>query len=183
MTPEVTLLRPATHGSQACGRLYGFQNEEAQISWLSAQIFAAPNSQNIEKKFFWEDFFCFYFLPHNKNTEKRHQKNLPNFGGFGGKNPPSKNMSRRNFEPRCWQWHGLDSRHLRHFCQQMGGNPKRGVGPQIGGFISWKTLLKWMMWGENPLFSETPNCWNRFQIDTLPEVLTAKAVRKVTETE
>ena len=32
---------------------------------------------------------------------------------------------------------------------------KIGV-PQNGWFISWKTLLKWMIWGENPLFSEHP---------------------------
>ena len=23
--------------------------------------------------------------------------------------------------------------------------------------LQWKTLLKWMIWGENPLFSETPH--------------------------
>jgi len=34
--------------------------------------------------------------------------------------------------------------------------PKRGVQyPKMHGY-KWKTLLKWMVWGENPLFSETP---------------------------
>ena len=32
--------------------------------------------------------------------------------------------------------------------------PKIGVGPQNGWFIM-ETLLKWMIWRENPLFSET----------------------------
>ena len=31
-----------------------------------------------------------------------------------------------------------------------------GFYPQNGWFISWKTLLKWMIWGVFPLFSETP---------------------------
>ena len=29
----------------------------------------------------------------------------------------------------------------------MGVEPKIGVGPQNGWFISWKPLLKWMIWG------------------------------------
>jgi len=38
----------------------------------------------------------------------------------------------------------------------MGVEPKnRGTVPQNGWFIIWKTLLKWMIWVENPLFSET----------------------------
>ncbi len=36
--------------------------------------------------------------------------------------------------------------------------PKIGV-PQNGWFISWKTLLKLMIWGVFPLFLETPTCW------------------------
>ncbi len=28
--------------------------------------------------------------------------------------------------------------------------------PQNGWFISWKTLLKWMIWGYIPLFLEAP---------------------------
>ena len=38
------------------------------------------------------------------------------------------------------------------------GVPKIVV-PQNGWFI-WKTLLKWMIWGENPLFSET-SLWSQ----------------------
>ena len=40
-------------------------------------------------------------------------------------------------------------------CLYMGGPPKIGVGPQNGWFISWKTLLKLMIWGVH-LFLETP---------------------------
>ena len=32
------------------------------------------------------------------------------------------------------------------------------VVPQNGWCISWKTLLKWMIWGEPALFLETPSC-------------------------
>ena len=35
--------------------------------------------------------------------------------------------------------------------------PKIGVGPQNGWFISWQTLLKWMIWGgKNSIFGSTP---------------------------
>ena len=33
--------------------------------------------------------------------------------------------------------------------------PKIGETPQNGWLKKWKTLLRWMIWGENPLFSET----------------------------
>ena len=36
--------------------------------------------------------------------------------------------------------------------------PKIGV-PQYGWFIMEKPMNKWMIWGENPLFSETPRCF------------------------
>ena len=38
-----------------------------------------------------------------------------------------------------------------HGCFQ-----KIGVGPQNGWFIWGKSYQKWMIWGENPLFKETP---------------------------
>jgi len=28
--------------------------------------------------------------------------------------------------------------------------------------LYWKSLLKWMIWGENPLFSETPHIFAQF---------------------
>ena len=34
--------------------------------------------------------------------------------------------------------------------------PKIGVGPQNGWFIMEIHISKWMIWGENPPFSETP---------------------------
>ena len=48
-------------------------------------------------------------------------------------------------------WEGLD-----HWTSHVGVS-KIGVFPQKmdGLYLSWKTLLKWMIWGENPLFSET----------------------------
>ena len=40
--------------------------------------------------------------------------------------------------------------------------PKIGVGPQNGWFIMENFFFKWMIWGENPLFSETSiyDIWN-----------------------
>ena len=37
----------------------------------------------------------------------------------------------------------------------MGVSKKRGY-PHNGWWKQWKTLLKWMIWGQNLLFSETP---------------------------
>ena len=37
----------------------------------------------------------------------------------------------------------------------MGVSKNRGVSPKMDGENNGKTLLKWMIWGENPLFSET----------------------------
>ena len=36
------------------------------------------------------------------------------------------------------------------------GVSKNRVFTQYEWFISWKPLLEWMIWGENPLFSATP---------------------------
>ncbi len=46
--------------------------------------------------------------------------------------------------------------------------------PQNGWFISWKTLLKWMIWGVFPLFLETP-----IYIHLLPGSLTASFPLKI----
>ena len=35
------------------------------------------------------------------------------------------------------------------------GFPKIGVGPKMDGENNGTPLLKWMIWEENPLFSET----------------------------
>lgn len=122
MTPEVTLLRPATHGSQACGRLYGFQNEEAQISWLSAQIFAAPNSQNIENSFVERTFFLLLFSsPTNKNTEKVTSKKTPQFFG----------------DFRWWK-----KSHLPTKTCQLDGTPNLDVGNDMDWIhVTWWRLL------------------------------------------
>ena len=37
------------------------------------------------------------------------------------------------------------------------GVSKNSGTPKMDG-LYWKTLLNWMIWGENPLFSETSIC-------------------------
>ena len=39
-------------------------------------------------------------------------------------------------------------------CLDMSVSKNRGFSRKMDG-LQWKTLLKWMIWGENPLFSET----------------------------
>ena len=67
--------------------------------------------------------------------------------------------------PRSLRWVGAmpmkrsDAR--QEFCQKMVGkevgvNPKIRVGPENGWFISWKILLKWMIWEVSPYFWKHP---------------------------
>ena len=56
-------------------------------------------------------------------------------------------------------------RQIQHFVSTFADGCFQKIGgfnPQNGWFISWKTLLKWMIWGENPLFLETPRCFFYF---------------------
>ena len=48
--------------------------------------------------------------------------------------------------------------------------PKIGVTPKMDGENNGKTLLKWMIRGENPLFSETSK-WIDREISELPDIL------------
>ena len=45
---------------------------------------------------------------------------------------------------------------IRKKKKQMGVSKNRGVSPKMDGENNGKPLLKWMIWGENPLFLETP---------------------------
>ena len=40
------------------------------------------------------------------------------------------------------------------------------IPPRMDGVVSWKPLLKWMIWGvKNPIFGLTPKCWNDSSCD------------------
>ena len=65
-----------------------------------------------------------------------------------------------------FEWSKCSQRRLgKMFCPMPRPNfsiwvfPKIGI-PQNGWWKSWKTLLKWMIWGENPLFLETSICFS-----------------------
>ena len=51
-------------------------------------------------------------------------------------------------------WSHMNSEALTSCNIYMGGTPKIGKHPKMDGW-QWKTLLKWIILGENPLFSET----------------------------
>ncbi len=59
----------------------------------------------------------------------------------------------RGLEPPTYY---LCGKHTMRWCP-MGVEPKIGGKPQNGWFISWKTLLKLMIWGAHPYFWKHPH--------------------------
>ena len=65
----------------------------------------------------------------------------------------------------------------------MGVEPKiGGFYPQNGWYISWKTLLKWMIWGAHPYFWKHPYKFLEFDILTANVCLSFRSSNVLHET-